>query len=134
MSNSHVGQWVDADALVVAWLTQQCPTAAVATVVPATIPAGGVIWVATVGGPSNFDQAKIRIDLQVIVPGEFGAASSLAQAAHNAMGKLGGQLVYYGGTSQAVHATHCVSVPSRHKWADHVDRLIGTYQLDLPVF
>lgn len=134
MSNSHVGRWVDVDALVVAWLQSQLPTAQVVTVVPATLPAGGVVWVATVGGPSNFNVAKIRIDLQVIVPGEFGAASDLAQAAHNAMDALGGQTVYFDGVSQTVYATHCVSVPSRHKWADHVDRLIGTYQLDVPTF
>lgn len=131
MSNSHVGRYVDAEVLVVTWLNDQgaiSPARAV-TKVPQTIPDGGVLWVATVGGPSDWSEAKIRVDVQSLVPGGDGAASDLAGIAHAAMDALGGSFV----GDQYVNAVYCRTVPVARYWSDTVDRRIGTYELHLPV-
>lgn len=128
---SHVGKDVDVDLLVITWMNEiygVAPARAVSSV-PEKIPDGGVLWIATVGGPSDWAQALIKIDVQSLVPGVLGAARPLAGIGHAAMGALGGSFV----GDQFVNYVSCSSVPTRHYWSDSVDRMVATYKLDLPV-
>jgi hypothetical protein len=126
---SRVGKPTNVTMLVVQWMTGFDPNVRVVTKLPATLPAGGVLWVKSVGGFSDWDEARIRVDLQVLIPGDDGAADDIAAAAHVQMGLLGGQTV----AGQGVHLVRCMSPFTQHFWAEDVDRQLATYELTLPV-
>lgn len=127
--STGVGKFVDAEKLVVAWLKFKVLDAAVATVVPNPLPTEGLLWVSGVGGVSDWDEANPVIDVQILVPGDYGVATPLATESHNAMNELGGTSV----NGQFVNFVKCRSVPTRHFWGPDVDRLVSTYELSLPV-
>ena len=126
---SHVGKPTNVTLLTVQWLTGFDPNVRVVTKLPASLPAQGVVWVKSVGGYSDWDEAKIRVDVQVLIPGDDGAADSIAAGVHTQMGQLGGQTV----NGQGVHLVRCMSPFTQHFWAEDVDRQLATYELTLPV-
>lgn len=125
----RVGRYADAELLVLQWMTGFDPNVRVVTRLPATLPAEGVVWVAGAGGFSDWDEANLRVDLQILIPGEEGTVDSIAEAAHNHMAGLTGKVV----NGQAVNLVRCTNTFIRRFWAEGVDRMVGTYQLDLPV-
>lgn len=127
--NTGVGKFVDTELLVVQWLTYKVLDADVATVVPNPLPANGLLWVSMVGGVSDWDEANPVVDVQIMMPGNYGSATALAAEAHNAMNDLGGTTV----NGQFVNYVRCRSIPTRHFWGPDVDRLVATYELSLPV-
>ena len=48
---------------VIQWLTGFDPDVRVVTTLPETLPAAGVVWVKSVGGFSDWDEARIRVDI-----------------------------------------------------------------------
>jgi hypothetical protein len=126
---SRVGRYVNVDLLTVQWLTGFNANVRVVTTLPATIPDDGVVWVKSVGGFSDWDEARIRVDVQVLIPGVDGDADPIAQQVHERMGQLGGNRV----GDQRVNLVRCMSPFTRHPWAEDIDRVLATYELVLPV-
>lgn len=130
MSNSHVGRYVDTEKLVVTWLNWSVADGRAVTSLPSVIPTAGVLWVANVGGPLDWDEGRVRVDVQTLIPGAFGAATPLATEAHDAMGQLAGQTV----NGQLINTVYCRNLPMRQFWSPEVERLIATYELCFPTF
>lgn len=128
MTAPRVGRFVDVEGLVVDWLKAQLPEERSGTRPPDKF-TGNFIWVTSVGGPADYDTTFLRVDLQYFTPGGVGASWPLAQAGHEAMGALDGQVV----GDQAVYTVRCVAYPVRQFWSNDVDRTVSTYELELPV-
>jgi hypothetical protein len=126
---SRVGNPTNATMLVLQWLTGFDPNVRVVTKLPTPIPADGVVWVKSVGGFADWDEARIRVDVQVLIPGDDGATDPICANVHIRMGQLGGQTV----NGQGVHLVRCMSPFTQHFWAEDVDRQLATYELTLPV-
>ena len=131
MTSPRVGAYVDPVQLVVDWLEAQLvdPVIRVRTRLPDTI-TEDTIWVAYAGGGSAGDNVLPRVDLQSFRPGGEGDAQEVAKRGHNAMRALGGQTV----NGQAVDNVDVWSWPAGQFWSPTVDRVIATYELDLPVY
>lgn len=127
---SRVGRYIDVEKLVITYLKPLMAGVLVSNQVPGTIPAGGVLWVSLVGGPTDWDHARPRVDLRSLVPGEQNAADGVTEAAHGHMDALAGQTV----AGQAVDVVSCVTYPHRVFWSATVDSLVATYALDMPSF
>lgn len=126
MSAPRVGRFVDVELLVVTWLTSRDLVAG--TRLPGTIP-DGFVWVTAVNGPSDYDIAVPRWDLNVFRRGRQGVAMADAQAAHEAMAALDGQKV----DGQFVYTVRCPRMPAPQFWSAEIDRVVATYEADLPV-
>lgn len=124
---SRVGKPTNATVLTTQWLTGFDPNVRVVTTLPKTLPAAGVVWVKSVGGFSDWDEARIRVDIQVLIPGDDGAADDICAEVHTQMGQLGGQTV----NGQFVPLVRCMSPFTSHFWAEDVDRQLATYELTL---
>lgn len=128
---SRVGRLVDVRRLVVAGLAERLPDVRVLTRLPVDLGTGSYVWVpADLGGPTNGENAQPSVDVSCLVPGGEGEAFELMQLAHAAVGALGGQTV----DGQPIHEVRCVSLPVGMFWSDAFDRMVGTYELDLPVY
>lgn len=128
MTAPRIGRFVDVEQLVVTWLTPLLPDVRVRTRLPADI-TGDTVWVAYAGGTPAYDNSLLRVDLASFRPGGEGAAIPLAEQAHDAMRALEGQTV----NGQPVSTIDVWSWPIPRFWSPTVDRVIGTYELDLPV-
>lgn len=128
MTAPRVGKLIDVERLGVAWLKAQNVASQVGTRLPADI-SGDVLWVAYAGGSAGYDNSLLRLEVQSFRPGREGAAWPLAQDVHEAMRALEGQTV----DGQPVTTVAVWSVPERRFWTDAVDRVVATYELDLPV-
>jgi hypothetical protein len=122
----RVGRFVDVDKLLIAWLTSRGRRAG--TRLPDPIP-DDFVWVTAVGGPSDYDIAVARFDLHTFRRGAPGAAMPVAELAHQDMATLDGQTV--GG--QPVYTVRCPRMPTPQFWSPDVDRVVATYEMDLPV-
>lgn len=130
MTSPRVGRYVDDVGLAVTWLKQQLPgTVRVRTRLPATITEDTVL-VSPAGAAPAGDSLLARVELQCFRPGEEGAAQPVSQLAHDAMRALGGQVV----DGQPVENVDVWGWPAGQFWSPTVDRVIGTYELDLPVY
>src|SRR5690242_2215813 len=113
---SRVGRFVAVEELVVAWLKSRGLRAG--TKLPNPIP-DNFVWVGGIGGPSDYDMAAPRVDLNCFHAGTAGAAKPVAKSAHEAMAALDGQTV--GG--QPVYNVYCRSMPAQQFWSADVDRV-----------
>ena len=128
MTASRVGRFVDVEKLVVTWLKAALGPIRVGTQPPDVISAD-FVWVASIGGPADYDETTLRVDVQCFTPGGVNASTPLAGRMHAAMGALDGQKV----NDQYVGTVRCPSYPVRQFWSNDVDRSRATYELDLPV-
>ena len=132
MTGVRVGRYVDYERLVVTWLAgrlrTRLPAARVGTVKPGDF-TGDFVWVTGVGGTDNGDLMVARVDLHSFRPGGRGAATALAGVVHEEMGNLDGQTV----EGQPVYTVGTVMIPVHRFWSASADRLVATYDLDLPV-
>lgn len=126
MTAPRIGRLVDVEKLAVAWLTARGRDAGTHRPSPLR---DGFVWVTGVGGPSDYDTALLRVDLHTFHAGSDGAAMPTAELVHGDMAALGGQTV----DGQPVHTVFCSAYPTRRFWADGMDRVVATYELDLPV-
>lgn len=132
---SSVGRLVDAPKLVVAWLAPRWPDARVLTRLPADLSGKSWIWVASAGGMQDWDNAHPRVDVACLVSGDEGAAFDLMAGVHADMGALAGQKVTLpDGSRQLVNNVICIGIPEYRFWSADFDRMVGTYELDLPVY
>lgn len=129
--SSPVGRLVDTPKLVVAWLKPRYqPDARALTRLPADLSGSEWIWVASAGGSQAWDNALPRVDVACLVPGDEGASFDLMAAVHADMGVLAGQNV----AGQLVNNVRCIGIPEYRFWSNDFDRMVGTYELDLPVY
>ncbi len=132
MNAPRVGRFVDTEALAVTWLHGRAratrPGARVGTVRPGDYN-GEYVWVTGLGGSDNGDIVVARLDLHAFAPGPRGSAVDLAEWVHQQMAALDGQTV----DGQPVYTVGVVSIPMYRFWGPSVDRIVATYQMDLPV-
>lgn len=128
MTAPRVGRFIDVQRLMVTWLGSQLPDVRAGTRVPADL-SGSFVWVTLVVAPSNGDITVARFDLHAFTPGDPGSAVGLAGRIHDAMRSLDGQTV----DGQPVYTVSTVNEPVPRFWSEQVDRMVGTYDLDLPV-
>lgn len=127
---SRVGRWIAVEKLAIAYLKPLMTGVLVSNQVPNPIPAGGVLWVTSVPGHTDWDHSRQRLDLRSIIPGGQNDADAITAAAHGYMDDLAGRTV----DGQPVDVVRCVTFPHRVFWSDVTDSLVGTYELDMPSF